>query len=89
MVDGRVLPVHRALTRVTEEMVEAARNEIAPYRCYVKAVRDLCADASADCKCRDIARAALEAALAVAPKDDPPDEEGGMPSAMEHRERPT
>lgn len=27
-------------------------------------------------------RAALEAALAVAPKDDPPDEEGGMPSAM-------
>lgn len=68
------------MSKVTDAMVEAARKEIAPYRCYVKAVRDLCADASADCKCRGIARAALEAALAVAPKDDQPDEEGGFPA---------
>lgn len=59
------------MSKVTDAMVEAALMELR--RHGIMLTREGTTQAM---------RAALEAALAVAPKDDPPDEEGGMPSAM-------
>lgn len=56
------------MSKVTDAMVEAARLEIAPYRCPA-VVRGLCAKGG-DCQCRTIARRALEASLAVPPKNE-------------------